>query len=249
MPNDAGAAHAARGRAASGRVKIFVYDIVVLLVLLAAAAVYLAQKQIFAAWQAQSLSIEAAWFGALGGLMISLKGIYDHRDGATGWDPGFNLWHIGRPLSGGVAGLVTVILLTVVAGNVDKPPANPQVVYAAAFIFGTQERRFFGFLFEAARLIVQVPGDEAPSGLKLTGVQPAEAATGAVVVVKGQGIGADATVKLGVAALDKVTIAADGSYAAGLVPPRPMGADTVDVIVANANGTSFVLPGKFKYTG
>lgn len=247
MPN-AGGTNAAPVRDASGRVKIFVYDIVVLIVLVVVAAVYLAQGGFTGPLHGQSLSIEAAWFGALGGLMISLKGIYDHRDGATGWDPGFDLWHIGRPFSGAVAGLVTVILLNVVAGSADKPP-NPQVVYAAAFIFGTQERRFFGFLFEAARLIVQVPDDGTSSGLKLTGVQPAEAATGAVVVVKGQGIAADATVKLGATALDKLTIAADGSYAAGLVPPRPIGADTVDVVVANANGASFVLPGKFKYTG
>jgi hypothetical protein len=95
---------------------------------------------------------------------------------------------------------------------------------------------------------VQVPGDESSSGLKLAGVQPEEAATGAVVIVTGQGIGADATVKLGSGALEKLTVASDGSFAAGLVPPRPMGADTVDVVVANANGTSFVLPGKFKYT-
>ncbi len=247
MPDDASGAAAAPVRATSGRVKIFAYDIVVLVVLIIAAAIYVAEKQLFVAWQDQSLPIAAAWFGALGGLMISLKGIYDHRDGATGWDPGFDLWHIGRPFSGGVAGLVTVILLDVVAGSANKP-ANAQVVYAAAFIFGTQERRFFGFLFEAARLIVQVPGDESSSGLKLTGVQPAEAATGAVVIVKGQGIGADATVKLGSGVLEKLTIASDGSFAAGLVPPRQMGADTVDVVVANANGTSFVLPGKFKYT-
>jgi hypothetical protein len=247
MPNDAGGATEARVRAASGRVRIFVYDIFVLVVLVIVAAIYLVQKPLLATWQNQELSIEAAWFGALGGLMISLKGIYDHRDGATGWDPGFDLWHFGRPFSGGVAGLVTVILLDVVAGSADKP-ANAQVVYAAAFIFGTQERRFFGFLFEAARLIVQVPGDESSSGLKLAGVQPQEAATGAVVIVTGQGIGADATVKLGSGALEKLTVASDGSFAAGLVPPRPMGADTVDVVVANANGTSFVLPGKFKYT-
>lgn len=247
MSDDAGVATEARLSAASGRVKIFAYDILVLFVLIIVAAIYIAQKQLFAAWQDQALPIAAAWFGALGGLMISLKGIYDHRDGAGGWDPGFDLWHIGRPFSGGVAGLVTVILLNVVAGSVDKPP-NAQIVYAAAFIFGTQERRFFGFLFEAARLIVQVPDDERPSGLKLTGIQPAEAATGAVVIVKGQGIGVDASVKLGAGALEKLTIASDGSSAAGLVPPRPMGADTVDVVVANANGTSFVLPGKFKYT-
>ena len=57
-----------------------------------------------------------------------------------------------------------------------------------------------------------------------------------------------AVIKLGGAAIDKLTVSADGSSAAGLIPSRPIGADVVDVLVANSNGASFVLPNGFKYT-
>ena len=244
--NSGDKARATSTRTAAGRRWIFAYDVAALVAVMAIGAYYVvAQPSLGAATANQVLAIESMWFGAIGGLMISLKGVYDHRDGASGWDSGFALWHIGRPFSGAVAGAVTALLLSVVDGG---KTAAPTVVYAAAFIFGTQERRFFGFLSEIARLVVQVPDEAKQGGLAATDVQPSAAAPGTVVVVRGHGMAADATVKLGATAIDKLTVADDGSYAAGLVPVRPMGADVVDVVVANPNGASFVLPGRFRYT-
>jgi hypothetical protein len=45
-----------------------------------------------------------------------------------------------------------------------------------------------------------------------------------------------------------MTVSSDGTSVAGLIPPRPLGADTVDVVVTTSSGASFVLPNKFKYT-
>ena len=227
------------------RAGIFTYDLVIVAVLVVLGALYVEFPFRFAPADPVKLVIESMWFGSLGGVVISLKGIYDHSAGGNGWDHSFNLWHLGRPISGAVAGLMTVVLLKAINANGEL---TTPVVYAAAFIFGTQERRFFNFLYEVARLIVQVP-EEAKPGFVVTGVQPAEGSPGSVIVVTGQGIEPTATVKLGTAVVEKLVVSSDGTTAAGIVPARPAGADTVDVTVINAAGKSATLPAKFKFTG
>jgi len=189
-----------------------------------------------------ALALRAMWFASLGGIVISLKGVYEHACQAGGWDDGFSLWHFGRPLSGAIAGLVTVVLLSAInpGNNLSEP-----VVYAAAFIFGTQEKRFFNFLYEVARLVVQVPNEQAAGGLQVVDVQPPEGKSGTVLMIKGQGFEPGVTVKIGAAGLEMVTVTKDGTALAGLVPAGPAGA--ADVTVTNPGGTSIVLAGKFKY--
>ncbi len=244
-------------RADYGRTRIFVYDLVVIALLILVGALYICFPTYFnlgdvknlgeAKSKLASLAIQSMWFGALGGTVISLKGIYDHSDGPDGWNASFNLWHIGRPISGAIAGLMTVVLLQVANGSTGQ--LSEPVVFAAAFIFGTQERRFFNFLYEVARLVVQVPEESKAANLRISGIQPSEGNAGDVVVITGQGIDRNAVVKLGSAAIDKLAVSAEGTSAAGLIPARPMGADTVDVVVANSSGASFVLPNGFKYKG
>jgi hypothetical protein len=116
----------------------------------------------------QGLPVEVAWFGALGGVAIGLKGVYDHPvveptapAGVEPWDNARLLWHFGRPFSGMLAGIVTYVLLKAV-----YPSGTPAqaVVLAAAFILGTQERRFFEFLKEVGAVIVAVPNQENGTG-------------------------------------------------------------------------------------
>jgi hypothetical protein len=229
-----------------GRAAIFAYDLAVVAVLILVGATYVW----YPAFPKPSndkylLAIQSMWFGALGGVIISLKGIYDHSVGADGWDSSFNLWHIGRPVSGAVAGLMTVVLLLVVNASGDLSAA---VVFAAAFIFGTQERRFFNFLYEVARLVVQVPEETKGTGLRITSIEPSQGSFGGIIVISGQGIEPNASVKLGGAAIEDLTVAPDGMSAAGLIPRFPAGTAAVDVVVVNPSGASFVLSNKFKYT-
>jgi hypothetical protein len=229
-----------------GRMAIFAYDLGVVALLILVGAIYLWYPAFLKFEQdSYSLAIQSMWFGALGGVIISLKGIYDHSTGADGWDASFNLWHIGRPVSGAVAGLMTVVLLLVVNSN---GKLSDPVVFAAAFIFGTQERRFFNFLYEVARLVVQVPEEAKDTGLRITGIAPSEGSLGDIVVISGQGIEPNASVKLGGAAVEELTVAADGTSAAGLIPRSAVGPATVDVVVTNPSGAAAVLSNKFKYT-
>jgi hypothetical protein len=59
----------------------------------------------------------AAWSGALGGIAIGLKGVYDHRttldlendpENRRLWDNELLPWHIGRPFSGIIVGIAVL---------------------------------------------------------------------------------------------------------------------------------------------
>jgi hypothetical protein len=230
------------------RPRIFGYDLIVLVVLMLLGFWYIRWPDYFS-WLSPSfkLAVESMWFGSLGGVIISLKGIYDHSGGSEAWDPSFNLWHLGRPVSGAIAGLMTVVLLMAVSSGKDSALSTP-VVYASAFIFGTQERRFFNFLYEVARLIVQVPEDPK-SAFTVTDVQPSEGSSGSVIVITGKGIEPAATAKLGTVAIDKLVVSSDGTSAAGIIPSPAPAAGTVDVTITNSAGKGSTLADKFKFTG
>jgi hypothetical protein len=161
-------------RAEATRARIFLYDIAmfILLVVLAWAYFYpTVMLKNLVPPELQGVPVFAFWFGALGGIVISLKGIYDHspRD----WQMTYNLWHYGRPFSGGIAGSVTYLLLLAVSGSAP----SQAITLAAAFIIGTQERRFFNFLSEVARLIVQVQGDPQDEIIEVREVRSSVAAS------------------------------------------------------------------------
>jgi hypothetical protein len=240
------------------RPRIFIYDIIVLAGLAVLALLYvechgpngfLANKIDLAIWTGYGLYARSMWFGALGGVAISLKGVYDHRDGASSpWDAGFNLWHIGRPVSGAIAGFMTFLVLEVLnLKGANAAPPNEYIVYLAAFIFGTQERGFFNLLYQMAKLIVTTPGDKDDQGLRIVAIEPEIAGPGDVVILRGAGIGKGASARLGGLPLEKAIIAADGSSIAGLAPAGPAGNGPVDALVVNADGVSFVLAGKFRF--
>jgi hypothetical protein len=97
------------------------------------------------------------WAGALGGATISLVGIVKHT---TDWDPGYWLWHLARPLLGGVSGTIGVLIVVLVIKSVvsspaattpGAAPATTQVAYdgpgiailaVMAFVIGFREETF-----------------------------------------------------------------------------------------------------------
>jgi hypothetical protein len=226
------------------RFGVFVYDLCVVFVLLIIGVIYAKNPGKYPLSSDNfNIAMRAMWFGALGGIVISLKGIYDHCCDRGDWDDCFNLWHIGRPISAALTGLITLVLLLAI--NPTASPAEP-VVYAIAFIFGTQERRFFNFLSEVAGLVVRVPNEDQQVGLKGVDIQPAEGRAGDLVLITGRGFAQGATVTIGDNKLDKVIVAKDGTTIVGTIPFGT--AVAVDVTVANPSGERVVLPGKFTYT-
>lgn len=225
------------------RDKIFFYDVVLIIVLVALAATYLLSSTRYGLVpDSMRLVVHSTWFGMLGGIVISLKGIYDHPVGHTqGWDDGYNLWHFGRPVSGGVVGFMTLVLLQAI--NPKTSPSEP-VLYVASFILGTQERRFFSFLYEVARLILQVPQEQETGALSVAEIQPSQGHANDIMVIRGNGFAPNVTATIGTNVLLNPQVSRDGSVVAGQVPPAPA-AGPVTVTVANPNGTHVAVDAGF----
>jgi hypothetical protein len=190
--------------------------------------------------------INCMWLGALGGVTISLKGVYDHGNPNDPWSNAFNLWHIGRPISGAIAGIIVALLFILVF------PANTLsnlVLYGVAFIFGTQDAAFFNFLSEFAARFVKT-SKQGPVGVRINSITPPQATPGDTVTIQGQGFEAEATLKVGPGKIEKYTMTADGTTISGILPTiadLPAGNQTLDIIVMNKSGSSAALVGKFIY--
>jgi IPT/TIG domain len=225
-------------------VGVFVYDLVIIAALFGVAVWFLDGGATYPNSAFHHLVVRCAWFGALGGVVISLKGIYEHSGARApnAWDDSYNLWHLGRPVSGAITGVITLILLQALnpSGSV-----TPSIVYAAAFILGTQERRFFEFLYQVGQIVVQVPRGSDAGGFRITEVQPRQGHGADVVIVRGTGFAPGATVSFGGLPLGSVTVSGDGMAAAGIVPAHAPGA--VTVTVTNPSGTSASSEGAFTH--
>ncbi len=76
-------------------------------ILLALAAIIIAVLVVLSI--ADQFLVDFLWFGSLGGVMISLKGVYEHSPGE--WQDKYDLWHYGRPASGAIAGVMGAYLV------------------------------------------------------------------------------------------------------------------------------------------
>jgi hypothetical protein len=95
------------------------------------------------------LPIGIVWFGALGGSLLSLTGVFKHHK--DDWSDSFNVWHALRPWTGLVMGslgafflLVSTELASASAAGVSHAPLkiNPDIYYVSAFVVGFVERSF-----------------------------------------------------------------------------------------------------------
>jgi hypothetical protein len=66
--------------------------------------------------------LEVPWFGALGAILLSLQGVFDHRED---WDVTHHAWHLARPIVGALVGVVGfylfVVAITATGSNVRVP--------------------------------------------------------------------------------------------------------------------------------
>ena len=137
-----------------------------------------------------SLPAGVLWFGALGAVIISLSGTFDHR---TDWDPSWALWHFTRPLIG--MSLAIIAWLTFQAGilAVGSTPAagNAQGVgaptnylfYLIAFVVGYREQVFREMIKRVADVIIMPSANgSASTGAPANG---GDNASGTLTTVQG----------------------------------------------------------------
>jgi hypothetical protein len=108
------------------------------------------------------LPVGIVWFAAIGGSLVSLKGIFKHHK--EDWSSNYNAWHMLRPWTGAVMGVLAAFFLLVstelatvnpgAAGASGGPPhLNPDVYYVAAFIAGFAEGSFRDLVERLTRTI------------------------------------------------------------------------------------------------
>jgi hypothetical protein len=138
-----------------------------------------------------SLPVGVVWFGALGAVLISLTGIVEH---ASDWNPGFNLWHLSRPLVGaGLAVVAVIILQAGVLAAVSKPSGTlleaPQnlLYYLVAFLVGYREETFRDLIKRLVDLILAPAA--TPAKPTITSLAPVNGpvAGGGTVKILGSG--------------------------------------------------------------
>lgn len=124
------------------------------------------------------LPMGVLWFGALGGVMVGMSGIFFHN---RKWDQGYNYWHISRPFMGAAAGGVGALLfyVAILAGNKQPPKPDPVTFEAVAFVFGFADDAFRAIIKKVTDLLLapaSAPSDspggdphQHPGGKRQTG--------------------------------------------------------------------------------
>ena len=105
--------------------------------------------------------LSIAWFGALGAVMISFGGLFDH--GHRDWQRSYVAWHITRPLLGAVMAMIGFLLLSGIlraAGaplNFSTAGTGRLILYAIAFVIGFRESVFRSLVKQLADVLIS-PG-------------------------------------------------------------------------------------------
>ncbi len=209
-----------------GAILIGIYEAVWGLVLGLLAVAYIRQEPIAIARQIGVLPTPVIWFGAFGGVLVSLSAVADHSaDGS--WRDRWALWHLFRPMVGALVGIIAVIvfqagILSVGAspnpdtsGVSHAPPPQDLSYYVIAFVVGYRESAFrlmiatlVDTLFKTTNSAKPVVDAVTPSG-----------GSGGEVAITGSGLGKVNKVHFGTAApVDPISVK-DG-YVIATAPDR-----------------------------
>ena len=109
------------------------------------------------------------WFGALGGVITSLQGIFAYN---KKWDHSYTIWHVFAGVVGAVYGLASYLFLVVIIKSADGSiqPINAPVFALAALAIGYSQSKFhsmmdqvFSIIFRPARSSSNDPKKSAKS--------------------------------------------------------------------------------------
>jgi hypothetical protein len=146
---------------------VFLYDLFMLVALYALALCYAQGHLAHLLRNIPSAALYAAWFGALGGIAMSLRGVYnyhsiddEHRKAQGVWSNELLYWHFGKPFGGTIVGLAVFVLLKAVVPNGDPSTVT---MSAVAFVLGMQDHEFINFIKKIGAVIVSVPSSKPPN--------------------------------------------------------------------------------------
>ena len=240
------------------RTKVFWIQIVYLAALAGVACAYFAGG--LPAWlaspQGAGLSVQPGvlFFGALGGVLLSLEGVFQH---GHDWDETYFLWHIARPIVGAAIAVVAVLILQagilavgvqpIGPGSTQTPGVSPVdkdlLYYVAAFVVGYREETFRDLIKKAADLIFTSPGAGSAPAIKSIDQDHGSVTGGDTVKISGSGFTGTTAVRFGPWQA-KFTVNSDVEIQA--TTPQADAAGRVSVLVVSPGGTA-VAPQLFEF--
>jgi IPT/TIG domain len=184
------------------------------------------------------------WFGAVGAVIISLSGAFDHR---KDWDPSWNLWHFARPLIGVTLAIISWLIFQagiLSIGDKTTTASSNILFFLIAFIVGYREDVFRELIKRVADVILTPGGASSTSGspvIRQINPPTGHAAGNEPVTITGSGLSGTTSVQFGAAPATDLTIVSDGEITVN----TPVGvAGAVSVIVTTKTGKA---SGQFTY--
>jgi len=191
-----------------------------------------------------NMPVPVPWFCALGAVLISLVGIFEHP---LGWNRGHAQWHWARPLVGASFAVVSVMILQAgiisIGSDPHKPGASSVLYYIVGFVVGYREETFRELIKRLVDVLLRpglTNGDVAPT---IGSVTPPSGPGGMPVTIDGSGFVKVLAVKFGDEDATAVTTESPTRIKA-TPPPPPTGGGTVSVSVTTKAGTA---TGDFTY--
>ncbi|HEX3248400.1 MAG TPA: IPT/TIG domain-containing protein [Pyrinomonadaceae bacterium] len=193
-----------------------------------------------------SIPIGVVWFGAIGAVLISLTGIVEHF---ADWNPGFNLWHLSRPLVGAALAVVGVLIIqagvaatgTPLNSGIPEVPKN-LLYYLVAFLVGYREETFRELIKRLVDLIFTPATTPPKPTITSLSSSTGSIAGGGSVKIFGSGLSDATAVSFGLVAA-KFQIDSDNQISAVIPPSSTTG--PVSVTVKTKGGTATA---SFTYT-
>jgi H+/Cl- antiporter ClcA len=99
-----------------------------------------------------ALPVQIAWFGAAGGVLAGLRGIYYHNES---WKHSYDYWHYSRPFVGGILGGIGCLLfyVTLTIGSTKGITPNAATFDAVAFILAYADKTFEAPITKVTQLL------------------------------------------------------------------------------------------------
>ncbi|MDA8368190.1 MAG: hypothetical protein M0Z62_14760 [Actinomycetota bacterium] len=105
------------------------------------------------------IPLAVPWWGALGGITISLTGVFKH---ASSWDRSYENWHVARPIMGAIMGsvgyLIFIVVIRSTGASVSTATRSGGAAFdLVAFLVGYREAVFRELLRKAVDVLL-APG-------------------------------------------------------------------------------------------
>ena len=149
-------------------VRIFVLEFAYLLLLMAVFVIYRTDHAFRAAVPTLGpVPGDVVWFGAVGGVLAGLGGIYFHN---ANWNHAYDYWHYSRPFVGAVVGGIGALLYyaSIRIGTTRTIAPEAITFYAVAFLLAFADEAFRGLITKLTKTLFGA-GDTASPGATGTG--------------------------------------------------------------------------------